>query len=169
MIVTKHASGPIRAPALSRIRRKTELLSASIRSRWQALIDNTATAHKIHQETLLGPSRKSSRCISYMIGCSQATVGLLPPEFRKSAVLWYTLHDDAPAGLIAATAVARFTTLDNGPGLDDGRNAGSDTGRHVCGCLVLLSCNGQLVSHGREQETHWMNLSDWLGSSRNKD
>lgn len=42
-----------------------------------------------------------------------------------------TLHDNAPAGLVAAAAVALFTTgRGEGLGLDDGGDRGGGTARH---------------------------------------
>jgi hypothetical protein len=45
------------------------------------------------------------------------------------------LHDDAPAGLGAAAAVARLSALWGGRRLDDGGDAGGDTGRHGGGVV----------------------------------
>jgi hypothetical protein len=41
------------------------------------------------------------------------------------------LHDDAPAGLVAAAAIARLSASEDGGRLDDGRDSGGDAGRHV--------------------------------------
>jgi hypothetical protein len=45
------------------------------------------------------------------------------------------LHDDAPAGLVTATAVARLSARENRLGLDNGGDGGSDTARHFEGLV----------------------------------
>jgi hypothetical protein len=49
------------------------------------------------------------------------------------------LHDDAPARLVAAAAVARLAALD-GLGLDDGNDGGGGAAGHLedCGGVGLL-------------------------------
>jgi hypothetical protein len=54
------------------------------------------------------------------------------------------LHDDAPAGLVAAAAIAGLTALGGGCGLDDGGDGGSDAGRHCDGVVEVGS--GEIVS-----------------------
>lgn len=49
----------------------------------------------------------------------------------------FSLHDSAPAGFVAAAAVARLAAL-GGSGLDDGRDGGGDAGRHFEKELVVL-------------------------------
>jgi hypothetical protein len=48
------------------------------------------------------------------------------------------LHNNAPAGLIAATAIARFSAGENGCGLDNGRDGGGDAGRHIEGVVRTI-------------------------------
>jgi hypothetical protein len=53
-------------------------------------------------------------------------------SWRRNVVVFIgVLNDKAPAGLIAATAIARFSAGENGSGLDNGRDGGCDAGRHV--------------------------------------
>jgi hypothetical protein len=40
------------------------------------------------------------------------------------------LHDDAPARLVAATAIARLSAGEDGDGLDDGGDGRGNAGRH---------------------------------------
>ena len=47
------------------------------------------------------------------------------------------LHDGAPAGFVAAAAIAGLAALGGG-GLDDGGDGGGDAGRHFEGWLVGL-------------------------------
>jgi hypothetical protein len=55
---------------------------------------------------------------------------------RVGMVLWEAgLHDDAPAGLVAAAAVAGLSALGGGRRLDDSGDGGGDAGRHVCGVV----------------------------------
>jgi hypothetical protein len=65
------------------------------------------------------------------------------------------LHDSAPAGLIAATAIARLSARENGSGLDDGRDGGGDAGRHVEDVLKtadMISYRGsQMVMDARKR------------------
>lgn len=49
------------------------------------------------------------------------------------------LHDDAPARLVAAAAVARFSARENRRRLDDGRDGRSDATRHGDGVESWLS------------------------------
>jgi hypothetical protein len=48
------------------------------------------------------------------------------------------LHDDTPAGLVAAEAVARLSTGEHGLRLDDGGDGGSDAARHIEGLTRLV-------------------------------
>jgi len=64
------------------------------------------------------------------------------------------LHDDAPAGLVAATAVAGLAALGDGGGLDDGGDGGGDAGRHSegVGSEVRLAGMSEQVSAVEYQE-----------------
>jgi hypothetical protein len=62
--------------------------------------------------------------------------------FRRLVSVWCLseadLHDDAPAGLVTAAAVARLTALGGWRRLDDGGDGGGDAGRHVCSDVDLI-------------------------------
>jgi hypothetical protein len=54
------------------------------------------------------------------------------------------LHDDTPAGLVAAAAVARLSALWGGRGLDDGGDGGGNAGRHDCDVVGCEACSGEV-------------------------
>ena len=51
-------------------------------------------------------------------------------SLRQSGISLSSLHDDAPAGLVAAAAVTGLAALD-GLRLDDGGNGRSSAGGHI--------------------------------------
>ena len=62
------------------------------------------------------------------------------------------LHDDAPAGLVAAAAVARLAAREDGLRLDDGRDGGSDATRHFGDVVWKLEVIWEVVGHARQSK-----------------